>query len=176
MKATIAEVGGVGGLDATVAQIARRAGVSSALALHYFGSKERILLAAMRHVLRTYGVQARVALRASEGSRARLAAVIAASFGPENFQRETVNAWLNFYVLAQTSAEARRLLTVYHRRLRSTLLHDLRPLIGARAEQVAASIGALIDGVYLREALGAGTPDGRAAIAMVRAHLEREIA
>ena len=45
--AAIAEVGAVGSLDVTVAGIARRAGVSSALAHHYFGSKDDILLAAM---------------------------------------------------------------------------------------------------------------------------------
>ena len=51
VQATIAEIGRAGSLDVTVAQIARRAGMSSALAHHYFGSKEQIFLAAMRHVL-----------------------------------------------------------------------------------------------------------------------------
>ena len=40
VKATIAEIGQAGSLDVTVAQIARRAGMSSALAHHYFGGKE----------------------------------------------------------------------------------------------------------------------------------------
>lgn len=38
VKATIAEIGLAGNLDVTVSQIARRAGMSSALAHHYFGS------------------------------------------------------------------------------------------------------------------------------------------
>ena len=51
VSATITEIGQQGTLDVTVAQIARRAGMSSALAHHYFGSKQDIFLAAMRHVL-----------------------------------------------------------------------------------------------------------------------------
>ncbi len=56
VQATIAEIGAAGSLDVTVAQIARRAGVSSALAHHYFGGKDQIFLAAMRHILTAYGV------------------------------------------------------------------------------------------------------------------------
>ena len=48
VRATIEEIGERGSLDITVSQIARRAGVSSALAHHYFGSKEKILLSAIR--------------------------------------------------------------------------------------------------------------------------------
>ena len=46
VKATIAEIGEVGTLDVTVSQIAKRAGMSSGLAHHYFGRKEQIFLAA----------------------------------------------------------------------------------------------------------------------------------
>lgn len=175
VKATIAEMGEAGGLEVTVAQIARRAGMSSALAHHYFGGKEQIFLAAMRHVLRLYGAEVRAELAGARGPRARLQAVLRASFAASNFRREVVGAWLNFYVLAQTRPEARRLLRVYQRRLRSTLLHDLRPLLGARAPAVAERLGALIDGVYIREALGAGAPDAAAAVALLTGHLDREL-
>jgi TetR/AcrR family transcriptional repressor of bet genes len=53
VKATIAEIGAMGSLDVTVSKIAKRAGMSPALAHHYFGSKDRILLAAMQHILTT---------------------------------------------------------------------------------------------------------------------------
>ncbi|MCX7888724.1 MAG: transcriptional regulator BetI [Rhodobacteraceae bacterium] len=172
VRATIAEIGRAGSLDVTVAQIARRAGMSSALAHHYFGSKEQIFLAAMRHVLTLYGAEVRGALAAADGPRGRLVAVIRANFASGSFRRETVSAWLNFYVLAQTSAEAARLLRIYQRRLRSNLVHDLRPLVGVRAGAVADRLGALIDGVYLREALKGGTPDRATAAAMVLEDLD----
>ncbi len=64
-----------------------------------------------------------------------------------------MSAWLNFYVMAATEPEARRLLTVYQGRLRSNLLHGLRPLAGSHAPAIAERLAGLIDGLYLRAAL-----------------------
>lgn len=175
VKATILELGAAGSLDVTVAQIARRAGMSSALAHHYFGGKEQMFLAAMRHVLSLYGASVRGALTTAQGPRERLAAIVRASFAAGNFRREVIGAWLNFYVLAQTQPEAKRLLSVYQRRLHSNLTHGLRPLIGARADAVAQGLGAMIDGVYIREALRQGAPDGAAAAALVIDYLDHEL-
>lgn len=175
VKATIVEIGRVGSLDVTVGQIAKRAGMSTALAHHYFGGKEQILLAAMRHVLTIYGAEVRGALHMAEGPEVRLRAILRASFSPANFRREVVGAWLNFWVLAQTVPEARRLLAIYQRRLRSNLLSCLRPMAPDRAERVADGLGALIDGLYLREVLRAGAPDGRAAVDSAIAYLEAEL-
>jgi TetR/AcrR family transcriptional regulator, transcriptional repressor of bet genes len=176
LRATVAEIGRAGSLDVTVARIAKAAGMSSALAHHYFGSKEQIFLAAMRHVMSLYSAEVRGALAAAEGPRGRLTGIIRASFTTTSFRREAVGAWLNFYVLAQSQPEARRLLSVYQRRLASNLRHDLRPLVGARADGVARGIAAMIDGVYIREALGGAVPSGASAAALVIAHLDRELA
>lgn len=175
VEATIAEIGSTGSLDVTVAQIARRAGMSSALAHHYFGGKEQIFLAAMRHTLTVYAAGVRGALAMAEGPQARLEAIVRASFAGSNFRRDVVAAWLNFYVLAQVSDDARRLLAVYQGRLRSNLTHNLRPLVGPRAHEVADRIAALIDGVYLRQSLGQGQPDGTAAAVTVLGCLELEL-
>jgi TetR/AcrR family transcriptional regulator, transcriptional repressor of bet genes len=176
VKATIVEIGRTGSLDVTVSQIAKRAGMSSALAHHYFGSKEEMFLAAMRHIMTLYGAEVRGALAVAEGPEGRIGAILRASFSPGNFRREVVGAWLNFWVLAQTVPQARRLLAIYQGRLRSNLLAGLRPLAGARAEAVAESLGALIDGLYLREVLKSGQPDGSAAVALALRHLQAELA
>jgi TetR/AcrR family transcriptional regulator, transcriptional repressor of bet genes len=175
VKATITEIGRTGSLDVTVSKIAKRAGMSSALAHHYFGSKEQIFLAAMRHILTLYGAEVRGALATADGPRDRLRAVVRASFGTSSFRREVAGAWLNFYVLAQTQPDARRLLSVYQRRLRSNLLHELKPLIGGRADEIAQGVAAMIDGLYIREVLKGGTPDGAAAANLVWGHLCREM-
>ncbi len=175
VNATIVEVGRTGSLDVTVSQIAKRAGMSTALAHHYFGGKEAMFLAAMRHVLSLYGAEVRGALAVAEGPEGRLNAILRASFSPANFRREVVGAWLNFYVLAQTVPEARRLLGVYQARLKSNLMVCLRPLAGDRAERVAQGLGALIDGVYLREALSGRAPDGKASVALVLDYLTAEL-
>jgi len=175
VKATIAEIGRSGSLDVTVGQIAKRAGMSTALAHHYFGSKEDMFLAAMRHVLTIYGAEVRGALALADGPESRLRAVLAASFSATNFRREAVGAWLNFWVLAQTVPDARRLLAVYQRRLRSNLLAGLRPLAGDRADDLAAGLGALIDGLYLREVLKSGPPDRAGAVALALDYLRAEL-
>ncbi|WP_135450938.1 transcriptional regulator BetI [Tabrizicola caldifontis] len=175
VKATIVEIGRVGSLDVTVGQIAKRAGMSPALAHHYFGSKEEMFLAAMRHILTLYGAEVRGALAAAEGPEGRIRAILVASFSPGNFRREAVSAWLNFWVLAQSVPQAKRLLAIYQRRLQSNLVAALRPLAGRRALEIAESLGAMIDGLYLREVLKSGPPDGAAAVAMALRHLEAEL-
>lgn len=175
MKATIDEIGVQGSLDVTVAQIARRAGMSPALAHHYFGTKDEIFLAAMRHILTLYGAEVRGALIMAEGPRARLEAVIRAGFGPSNFHPAVVAAWLNFWVMARHNEGAARLLRIYEGRLRANLLYNLRPLVGARAGEVAERIAALIDGVFLRQGVRMGSPDGAEAVRLVLGGIEREL-
>jgi len=173
VKATISEIGRAGSLDVTVGQIARRAGMSTALAHHYFGGKEALFLAAMRHILTLYGAEVRGALAvAGDAPRDRLTAILRASFSASNFRREVVGAWLNFWVLAQTVPEARRLLNIYERRLTSNLVACLRPLAGLHAPPIARAASAMIDGVYLRQALSPETPDARAAVAMVSGYID----
>ncbi|MGR3467669.1 MAG: choline-binding transcriptional repressor BetI [Shimia sp.] len=167
VKATIAEVGRTGTTDVTVGKIARRAGVSTALVHHYFGSKEAVLMAAMRHVLSVYGQEVRRALGEAQTPRARLRAIILASFSGENFEVDTISAWVNFYAAAQTSAPAQRLLRIYQRRIVANLTHALRPLIGDRAPPTARMLAALIDGIYLRMGLGGERPDPKGATRMV---------
>jgi TetR/AcrR family transcriptional repressor of bet genes len=168
VKATIAEVGLKGSLDVTVARIAKRAGVSSGLAHHYFGGKEDLLFAAMRHILSLYGASVRAELSRAATPRDRLAAIIRASFGPDNFEPHVIAAWLSFYVHAQSDPGARRLLRVYQARLGSNLTHALRPLAWGRAPDIAWTLASVIDGLYIRHALG-GAPDGPQATARVLA-------
>lgn len=172
VDAAIAEIGRTGSLDVTMSQIAREAGVSSGLAHHYFGGKEQLFLAAMRHILALYGAEVRRGLDRADGPRERLEAIVHASFEAGNFRPEVIGAWLNFYVQALTSEPAARLLRIYQHRLRSNLLHALRPLAGAGARPAAEGIAAMIDGLYIRQALHEAPPDPGAACAQVLAYLD----
>ena len=175
VEATIHEIGAAGSLDVTVSQIAKRAGMSSALAHHYFGGKEQIFLAAMRHTLTVYAAEVRGALAMAETPFERTEAIIRAGFSQSNFRREVIAAWLNFYVLAQTSSEARRLLTIYQRRLNANLLFNLRQIAPDRAPKIAEIVAGLIDGIYLREALANHDSDGNSASQLVIHALRREL-
>ena len=152
VEATIAELGARGSLDVTVGQIAKRAGMSTALAHHYFGGKDQIFLAAMGQILRDFGKEVREELKTAPTPRARVEAVIKASFAPSCFDPATISAWMTLYASAQTNAETMRLLRVYQSRLRSNLSHALRP-ISDHPQLHASLISALIDGLYLRAAL-----------------------
>lgn len=166
VQATIAEIGATGSLSVTVGKIAKRAGMSSALAHHYFGGKDQMLHAGMRGLLREFGNQTRQHLAQAKTPRARVRAIVQASFDQACFEQQTIAAWLNFYVLAQNDPEARRLLRVYQRRLLSNLIHALRPL-SDQPTRHAETIAALIDGVYIRQALKDGALGGTQAINLV---------
>ena len=166
VQATIAEIGEAQSLDVTVSQIAKRAGMSSALAHHYFGGKDQIFLAAMRHILSEYGGEVRARLAQARSQKDRAAAIIIASFDETCFAPETVNAWMTLYAAAPNNLETRRLLRIYQRRLRSNLTHALQG-ISANPAVDADTLAALIDGLYLRAALSeAGTANAARASAL----------
>ncbi|MEO3998511.1 transcriptional regulator BetI [Mesorhizobium sp. CAU 1732] len=175
IDAAILAIGERGSLDVTMSDIAGRAGVSSALAHHYFGAKDDLLEASMRHILRELSRDTVAALAGVSEPRARLSAIIAINFSDVQFRPETIAAWLAFYVEAQRSAPMRRLLMVYARRLHSNLMSGLRPLLGAEAGRAAEGVAALIDGLYIRRALKDGAPDPRSAVALVEDYLETKI-
>lgn len=176
IDAAIEAIGARGSLDVTMSDIAGRAGVSSALAHHYFGAKEDLLEATMRHILSQLGQEGRGALAAAAAPRERVSAVIAVSFGDKQFRPETIAAWLAFYVEAQRSTALRRLLRVYARRLNSALMSGLTTLLPRHdAAQAAEGIAALIDGLYIRRALKEGPPDAASAIRLVEDYLELKL-
>ena len=176
IDATISAIGERGSLDVTMSEIAGRAGVSSALAHHYFGAKDELLQATMRHLLAELSADTRHALAATETPRQRVSAIIAVSFSNKQFQPETIAAWLSFYVEAQKTTALRRLLRIYARRLHSNLMSGLSPLMPrAAADHAAEGIAALIDGLYIRRALKDGTPNAQSAIALVEDYLETRL-
>jgi TetR/AcrR family transcriptional repressor of bet genes len=144
----------------TMNEIARRAGVSAALAHHYFGGKGQLLLATMRHLLAELGEEIQTRLAEAKTPRERLAAVIQGNFAAGQFRPAVISAWLAFYVQAQNDPEALRLLNVYRRRLDSNLLHALRALTTReRAQRISELAASLIDGVWIRRSLAGGDPD-----------------
>ncbi|MCC2113506.1 MAG: transcriptional regulator BetI [Hyphomicrobiales bacterium] len=168
IEATIETIGAVGSLDVTVRDIAERAGVSAALAHHYFGNKEELFLATMRALLARLAAALRQDLVRTRTPRDRVSAVIAACFASEQFEPATIAAWLVFYVKAQSTPAARRLLRIYARRLDSNLRHALKQIAAPQdAARIADGAAAMIDGLWLRHALKDGTPDPAAAAALV---------
>ncbi|WEJ10909.1 transcriptional regulator BetI [Sinorhizobium prairiense] len=176
VDAALRVIGDQGTLAVTMSDIARTAGVSPALAHHYFGSKEQLLIATIRSLLRKLRDDAVSAMKAASTPRAKVSALISVSFRADQFAPETVAAWLAFYSEAQRSEEVRRLLVIYARRLRSNLLAGLRALCPADdAERIAEGAAAMIDGLYIRQSLKSAPISIEASVALtedyVNAHL-----
>lgn len=177
IDAAIAAIGDRGSLDVTMSDIASRAGVSSALAHHYFGAKEDLLNATMRHILAELGLDMVAALRRAQNPRHRISAIIQVNFSAVQFRQDTVNAWLAFYVEAQHSAPLRRLLRIYARRLHSNLMSGLLPLVPrAEAIRMAEAVAAMIDGLYIRRALRDGLPNPSSAAQLVEDYVDAKLA
>ena len=177
IDAAIAAIGQRGSLDVTMNEIAGRAGVSPALAHHYFGAKDELIAATMWRLLTDLGGDLRRKSQRSQTPRERISTVVNVSFSVGQFSPEVVAAWLAFYVEAQRSPALRRLLRVYVLRLRSNLLHALAELMPrTEADKAAEAISALIDGFYIRRALRDGLPNPRSAIAIIEDYVDTKLA
>lgn len=176
LNATIDEIGLAGSLDVTVGQIAKRAGMSTALAHYYYNSKNEIFVAAMRHILWKFGQSVGAQIKSAKTMDEKLFAIVDASLGREQFERETVAAWLVFYVEAQHSPDAARLLRVYARRLHSNLVHCLCAFVPKEdAHEIAEGVAAMIDGFYIRHGLSNGRFERPETRRMVKDYVEMSL-
>jgi betaine-aldehyde dehydrogenase len=168
---SLAEVGYVG---TTLAEIARRAGVSAGLVAHYFGDKDGLLEAAFRTLARSLAVRVRARLALAHTARGRVQAVIDTNLAPEEFDKRTGTAWLAFWGQVLHVSGLKRVQTAYQRRMLSNLRNDLRHMIpGEEARSLAAMIAAMIDGVWLRAALSEWQEaDSESARALLTAFVE----
>jgi len=170
ISAAISMIGESGSTDVTVKQIATRAGMSSALAFHYFGDKDEIIFETMRHILREFSSGTAARLRSSRTPVERLENIISSSFEAGQFSRTVIAAWLVFYLRAFSSERSAKLLSIYTARLRSNLLHDLKKLCDPqKAVRIEQGLSAMIDGLYIRQGL---RPQGPAASEAIKICLD----
>jgi TetR/AcrR family transcriptional repressor of bet genes len=175
IEATVASIHQNGFADTTVQTISRAAGVSPGIIHHYFGGKAALLAATMRTLLVELREFVVPALRAARDPRARIEAVIDASFADRQFQPQVIVTWLAFWGQAPHDPDLARLQRIYAHRLTSHLRHDLRALVGDRAEVVATGLAAMIDGLWLSFALGRPQAGGAGARALARDYLARQL-
>src|SRR5258707_11962556 len=167
IDATIDAIADIGFAQASLGAIARRAGVSPGLVAHYFANKEGLLEATMRRLVRDLGVSVRRRLARLTSPRERIQAVIDVNLDPAEFDRRTATVWLAFWAQVPHSPTLARIQRAYERRMESTLVDALiRFAPRPDARRLARALAALIDGVWLRAALGEREPDAREAAAL----------
>lgn len=156
IDATLEAINEVGMHDATIAQIARRAGVSTGIISHYFKDKNGLLEATMRDITSQLRHAVLHRLHALPGARAelRLRAIVAGNFDETQISHAAMKAWLAFWASSMHQPMLYRLQQVASKRLLSNIVAEFRrELPREQAQQAGYGLAALIDGLWLRAAL-----------------------
>ncbi len=126
--------------------------------MHYFGDKDSLLEAAFRSVVRRLNGLVSAKVRLADNPRARIEALIEAHLGHSEFDEETARVWLSFWGQALYAPRLARVQRAHQQRMLSNLRHDLRQLVDpSEVSRTAETIAAMIDGVWLRAAMNAGS-------------------
>ena len=145
-------------VELTFSEVASRARVSAGLIVHYFGDKDSLLEAAFRSVVRRLNGLVSAKVRLADNPRARIEALIEAHLGHSEFDEETARVWLSFWGQALYAPRLARVQRAHQQRMLSNLRHDLRQLVDpSEVSRTAETIAAMIDGVWLRAAMNAGS-------------------
>lgn len=150
INATIQVVAEVGLHATTISLISKCAGLSSGIISHYFGNKQGLIEASVRHLLSELRVDC---LQASPKSR--LHHIVSVNFSTGLRAQNTSKTWLSFWAQSLHDPALARLQEVNRRRLLSNLRYSFKQVL-PRDEAVDASelLAALIDGFWLRCTLG----------------------
>ncbi len=168
IDATIETIHRHGFADTTISRIAGAAGMSSGIISHYFGGKNALLEATMRFLMQELRSDFLARVGKAQTPIERLEAIVATNFNEEQFTPQVIGAWLSFWSQVPFSEALRRLNMIYFKRLASNLRHELRLLTtDQRAEEIAAVVAALIDGIWVRSGLAPGRSNVGAARQMV---------
>lgn len=135
----------------TLSQIAQEIGATAASINYYFGTKEHLLEATMRHLmgLLLTGLLDRYA--AATTPRDRLNAIVEANFSDRLFTTEQCSVWVQFWSAAPYSPQLSRLQRINRGRVASNMAAALRALIPdeAQRETTRSVLQSYMDGVWI---------------------------
>ena len=178
LQAALAALADTGIENFTMAEVARRAAVSPALVVHYFGDRDKLIEATFRQLVERVTTLPMQALAAGGDPAERLHAFVLAHLNPSELSSEASRAWLSLWGLALYNPALARLQRVHQERMTSNLKHELRALVvPGEVSRIAETIAALIDGFWLRAALaGAWKSDVKVPIDWIFEAIERDLA
>ncbi len=153
IEATIVAVHRHGYGVVTMAEIAREAGASAASINYYFGSKEGLMEATMRHLLTKLKDAMIQGYARAKTPRERLYAVMDANFADDLYTVEQCSIWMQFWANAPYSHRLSRLHRINRARVRSHFLTELNQLLPAdQVEPARQALQCYMDGVWLQAA------------------------
>ncbi|UYA61021.1 transcriptional regulator BetI [Pectobacterium colocasium] len=178
IEATLAAINDVGMHDASIVQIARRAGVSNGIISHYFRDKNGLLEATMRYLISHLGlaVKSRLLSLTENTPRARLRAIVQGNFDDSQTNSAAMKTWLAFWASSLHSPMLHRLQQVNDRRLYSNLCVEFsRCLPKDNARIAAKGLAGLIDGLWLRGALSHDAFNREEALSIAYDYIEQQL-
>ncbi|RWR03614.1 transcriptional regulator BetI [[Pantoea] beijingensis] len=179
IDATLSTINEVGLNYATIAQIAKRAGVSTGIISHYFKDKNGLLEATMRDVTRQLrdAVAIRLASLQGASAEARLCAIVEGNFDETQVHSAAMKAWLDFWSSSMHQPQLNRLERVSSGRLLSTLIFEFKKDLSQEEARLAGyGLAAMIDGLWLRAALSGKPFDQRVARKLTTQFIRQQLA
>lgn len=159
IEAAIRAIDKHGFAGATVSVIGKKAGVSPAIINHYFGGKDGLYEETMKSLIREFFdiLSKEVTKTKNKPAKTKVMAIVKASFSQSQTHPQVVKAWMGFWASAMHKPSLYRLQNVYSRRLKTSLVCVLKEEFEIQtARNIALTVAALIDGMWLRGCLAGG--------------------
>ena len=155
INATLESVAQYGLQNTTIITISRIAGLSSGIISHYFGGKQELVEATVKHLLEQLKLALLERIDQKQLSPAnRLEMIIEANFTQLQRSAPATKTWLSFWAQSMHQPGLARLQHINSKRLHSNLLFSFRQLLpDDLAITAAKQTAAMIDGFWLRSAL-----------------------
>lgn len=179
IDATLTAVDQVGMPDASIALIARLAGVSNGIISHYFQDKNGLLEATMLHLMNVLNqVQRQRRAQLTEDSpHLHLRAIVQSNFDDSQINSAAMKTWLAFWASSMHQPSLQRLQRINDHRLYSNLCSQFKRVLPLdQARSAARGLAALIDGLWLRGALSGSTFDVEQALQIAYDYLDQQLA
>lgn len=154
IDATLNSVAELGLKATTINTISKRAGLSSGIISHYFGSKNGLIEATVRYLLTSLKSSLISKIDNNISQQQRLMLIVEANFSVVQKQAHVTKTWLSFWAESMHDEQLHRLQAVNAKRLYSNLLYSFKTLLPyEQALQAATLSAAMIDGLWLRAVL-----------------------
>ena len=160
IDATLNSVAELGLKATTINTISKRAGLSSGIISHYFGSKNGLIEATVRYLLTSLKSSLISKIDENISQQQRLMLIVEANFSVVQKQAHVTKTWLSFWAESMHDEQLHRLQAVNAKRLYSNLLYSFKTLLPyEQALQAATLSAAMIDGLWLRAVLTKANED-----------------
>ncbi|OUS39834.1 hypothetical protein A9R00_09055, partial [Oleispira antarctica] len=141
IEATIKSIENHGFQGTTIMTISRQANMSAGIISHYFGSKQGLILATIRHLLEQLKQGLLQQISACEQTltpELRLQMIVDTNFACFQQSTSITRTWLCFWAQALHDPELARLQSVNSKRLQRNLLYSYKQVITDKAQATTA--------------------------------------